>query len=455
MEGELDTFGVAWRVGATLLFVFLNGFFVAAEFALVKVRQARIVDLSEQGIRSARVARHLLQHLDHYLSSCQLGITMASLALGALGEPAVARLIVAGAQGLGLSIPPNDPILHGVAFVIAFATITTLHMTIGEQAPKMWAIRRSESMALRTSYALWAFSYLFTPVIAFVNRISNWLLRLIGLPLGALTEGSHTAEELRSLLSASAGEGHISRRQLEFADNVLRMMDLQVRHIQVPRTEITFVSLLQPPEENLRLLEESRHSRFPVCETDLDAIIGVLHAKDLTAKLRAGEPIDLRELAREAVYVSETQPLSRLIVELQDRRQHCAVVLDERGSCSGLVFLEDALEEIVGPIADEFDAEVEEFIEVAPGLFRVSGRLPLPEAAQRLDLDLGDAREDTIGGHIVTLLRRLPQPEDQLQLGPYRVTVEDVTRRMVNRLRIERADAEGAPGKASEGSPSG
>jgi CBS domain containing-hemolysin-like protein len=455
MEDDLDTFGVAWRIGATLFFVFLNGFFVAAEFALVKVRQNRIADLSEQGVRSARVARHLLQHLDHYLSSCQLGITMASLALGALGEPAVARLIVAGGLALGLPIPPNDPILHWVAFVIAFATITTLHMTLGEQAPKIWAIRRAEVTALRTSHALRAFSWVFTPVIAFINRVSNGLLRLVGLPPGALTEGSHTAGELRSLLSASRGAGHISARQQEFADNVLRMMDLQVRHILVPRPEITYVSLLRPPEENLRLLDESRHSRFPVCETDLDAIIGILHAKDLTAKLRAGEPIDLRELAREAVYVPETQPLSRLIVELQDRRQHCAVVLDERGSCPGLVFLEDALEEIVGPIADEFDSEVQEFVEVAPGVFNVSGRLPLPEAAQRLDLDFGDAQEDTIGGHLVTLLRHLPQPEDQLRLGPYRVTVEEVTRRMINRLRIERAEPERPSGERPKESPSG
>lgn len=190
------------------------------------------------------------------------------------------------------------------------------------------------------------------------------------------------------------------------------------------------------------MMEASRHSRFPVCEAGLDTIVGLLHTRDLVRDLRAGQPIDLRKLAREPVYVSETQPLSRLILELQDKRQHCAVVLDERGSCSGLVFLEDALEEIVGPIQDEFDAEPPDFLEVAPGQFEVSARMPLPEAISRLDLELEDADEDTIGGYVVARLRRLPRPRDEVRLGPYRVVVERVRRRMIDRLRIERVEGQ-------------
>jgi CBS domain containing-hemolysin-like protein len=442
VDQGLDAFGVAWRIAATAFFVALNGFFVAAEFALVKVRTSRIATLSEAGRPSARMARHILRSLDHYLSACQLGITIASLALGALGEPAVTRLLIAAASAANWPVSSDDPLAHGVGFAVAFLAITILHITLGEQAPKLWALQRAEATTLRTSFPLWAFSSAFAPFIGAINWISNAILRVAGLRAGALEEGTDSADELLWLLAASARAGHISPRQREIAENVLRLVDLEARHILVPRVDIDFVSLQRPLDENLLVIETTRHSRYPVCEVGLDSIVGLLHTRDLIADLRDGRPIDFQKLAREPHYVSETQPLSRLILELQDRRQHCAVVLDERGSCAGLVFLEDALEEIVGPIQDEFDTEPPEFVEVAPGAFEVSARMPLPEAASRLGLELEEAAEDTIGGHVVALLRRLPRPKDEVRLGPYRVIVERVRRRMVDRLRIERVKGE-------------
>jgi len=203
----LDWLGVAWRLGATLFFVLLNGFFVAAEFALVKARTARIEQLARDGSRSARVARHILARLDRYLSACQLGITVASLALGALGEPAVSRLLLALAGAFGLAIEPGAVWLHVVAFSLAFVVITTLHMTLGEQAPKMWALRRPEAGALRSALLLRAFTLAFGPFISAINAISNAILRAVGLPPDAQLDPSHSAEEIRSILSLSARHG--------------------------------------------------------------------------------------------------------------------------------------------------------------------------------------------------------------------------------------------------------
>jgi len=218
---QLDAFGFLWRVAATLFFVFLNGFFVAAEFGLVKVRHAFIHARAREGNAAGRAAEKILQRLDHYLSACQLGITLASLALGALGEPAVAALMVAAAPGLGVEVDPDSALFHAVAFAIAFFVITLMHMTLGEQAPKIWALQRPEVSTMRSSIPLYWFSRTFTPFIMLVNRISNWLVKLVGIDAPNLEEGTQTAAELRESIIASARAGHISEPQWEIAERVL------------------------------------------------------------------------------------------------------------------------------------------------------------------------------------------------------------------------------------------
>jgi CBS domain containing-hemolysin-like protein len=441
MEGSPLTshpFPVGWALGAAFLLILLNGFFVAAEFALVKVRRSRVDALVDEGKRSARVARHMLDQLHRYLSACQLGITMASLGLGWLGEPAVAALLVSGAHALGWAISAQDPWLHGTAFTLAFVAITTLHMTVGEQAPKIWAIQRAEQTTLQISLPLRAFSFLFNPLVLMVNGISNAMLRGVGIRPEALQETlPHTAEELQVLLATSARGGHISARQLEIGENVLGMMELEVRHILVPRVDVAYLSLEWPVEENLRVIRKTGHSRFPLCRNGLDTVLGFVHAKDVLSALLDKSDPELRAVARRPVFVPDTQPIPRLILQLQQSRKHCAVVVDEHGTAIGLVFLEDALEEIVGPIQDEFDEEPPEVDEVAPGVVEVQGSMALPDAQEHFQLELEDAHADTIGGHIVELLGRLPRRRDQLELGPYRVTVVEVTRRRVGRLRFE------------------
>jgi len=438
-HGALDLFGVSWRLGATIFFVLLNAFFVAAEFAFVKVRAARLDELVRTGRPSARAARHVLAHLDRYLSSCQLGITLASLALGALGEPVVSRLVLAAAAALGVAVSPGAPWLSVFAIALAFTAITVLHMTVGEQAPKMWALRRADRTALTAALPLRAFTAVFGPFIDLVNGISNGVLRLVGLPPELGVESSATTEELRGILSLSVRAGHISEREREITDNVLRMMELEVRHIVLPRVDVEFLSLLRPLEESLAVIRRSGHSRFPLCEVGLDSVIGFVHTRDVLEEILHGRQPDLRALAREPLFVPDTMALSDFLLELQQKRAHTAVVLDEHGTAIGLAFREDALEEIVGPLGDEFDEEAPDFVEVAPDAFEVLGRLPLPEACDRLQLALEDDQgEGTIGGHVVAQLGRLPRRGDVLEIGPYRVTVLEVIRRRVHRLRFQR-----------------
>jgi len=456
----LDAFGVAWRLGATLFFVGLNGFFVAAEFALVRVRPSRIEELSDSGGRRARVVKHILANLDRYLSACQLGITIASLALGALGEPAVSVLILAAAGGMGFEMSPDASWLPVVSIGLAFAVITTLHMTLGEQAPKMWALRRAEGTSLQTSLPLRAFASLFGPFISAVNGLSNGILRLAGLPMENHDE-SHTAEEIRSILSLAASSGHISDREYTLTENIFRMISLEVRHIIVPRVDVELLSLETPPEENLRRIRESRHSRIPLCEVGLDSVVGFVHTRDvLELALQAG-PFDLRSIAREAIFVPDTMSLSNFLHELQSRQSHCAVVLDERGTAIGLAFREDALEEIVGPLGDEFDEREIWFRELPGGVFELSARLSMPEVCDRLDFELDedeDEGEDTIGGHVTARIGRLPRKGDRTRVGPFEAVVVDATARRVQRLRLRRvaaeeeAEAAGTPGReAGEG----
>jgi magnesium and cobalt exporter, CNNM family len=438
------------RLGATLFFVAANGFFVAAEFALVKVRSTQLRTLEAAGSRRARMARHIHSHLNLYLSACQLGITLSSLILGWLAEPAVAQLLLHGAARFELGLQPGDPLVHAVALAVALAIVTFLHMTLGEQAPKIWAIKRAEATALRVAWPLQIFASAFRPFIWVISESSNGLLRLAGLGSDEIGESTHNIEELRSILESSAQAGHISGRQREIAENVFGMIDLEVRHILVPRVDVVFLSLQNSPEDNLRTIRESGHSRFPLCEVGLDSVIGIVHAKDVLRFGASDTLPDLRALARSPMFAPDTQPLARLIARMQRTRSHCAVVLDEHGSSVGLAFLEDALEEIVGPIRDEFDEEEVAVQSAGGGVLELPGSLALPEAADVLGIDDLGEEADTIGGYVVAQLGRLPRQGDQLQIGRYRVTVAEVRRRRITRLRFDPGGEVGATDERQE-----
>jgi CBS domain containing-hemolysin-like protein len=435
MDG-FATVPLGWKLVVTAVVVILNGFFVAAEFALVKVRPMRIQTLADAGDRRAKIISMVMAHLDHYLSACQLGITLASLVLGWLAEPAVATLIIEAADFLGVTIV-SGPSLHLAALILALSIITILHMTIGEQAPKIWAIRRAERVSLIVAYPLRLFAFLFFPMIWLVNALSNMMLRMVGIHGSGHDEGAHDVNELREILLSASRAGHISVRQQAFGENILGLTKLEVRHVMLPRVDVTFCSTANTLDENLDVIRKSGHTRLPLGDPDMDHVLGILHGKDLLSSMLGGnDRPDLKAMVRDIPSVPDTLLLSRLIVELQTRQSQCAVVTDEHGTTVGMAYLEDAIEEIVGPIHDEFDNRLTRIKHLEDGGIEMHGTVPLPEAMDVLGLDMG-TEEDTVGGYVTALLGRLPQVEEVLTLPGFDVTVLEMTNRRVERIRFE------------------
>ena len=307
------------------------------------------------------------------------------------------------------------------------------------------------------AYPLRGFEAVFRPFITLINTASDGLLRVLGVSSGDDHDAPPTLDELKLILATSARAGHISRRARALTENIFGIMELEVRHILVPRVDVQFLSLQNTPEENLRVVLDSGHSRFPLCTVGLDTVIGFVHARDVIGPLAEGKIPDFNEIARKPLYVPDTQPLSRLIAHMQRSRTHCAVVLDEHGTSIGLAFLEDALEEIVGPIRDEFDEQEHDVLNMGRGAVEISGSLALPEAAEVLELpQLAEEHDaDTIGGHVVAQLGRLPRPGDSVEIGPYHAVVVEVARRRIKSLRFERDVApheDGANG-TTDGAP--
>lgn len=410
----------------TAVFVFLNGIFVAAEFALVKTRPARLHALAEQGDARAKRLLGMIDQLDLYLSACQLGITIASLVLGYLAEPAFAALIELAAASMGFDTHASAT-LHIVSFGLALTIVTLLHMVLGEQWPKIWAIHTAERTSLRLSLPLKIFTMIFKPLIVVVNVTSNGLLRLVGVSGG---HGEHDADvrELKGIIGAAASAGNISARQRMFAENILDLMQLEVRHVMLPRTEVAFLDLAAPIEDSLERVRALGHSRWPLCNKSLDEVVGIVLARDMLDTLLGGDEVQLEAIARTPQFVPDTQPLSRFIGESQQTGHQGAIVLDEHGTTVGMVFLEDALEEIVGPLHDERDEVQALFEERADGVIEVDGSLDLPEASNLLGTEIVDTH-DTIGGYIVAALGRLPRKGDTLVVGAYDAEVVRVGRR--------------------------
>jgi CBS domain containing-hemolysin-like protein len=430
---------VLLKLAATAIFIGLNGFFVAAEFALVKARSTRIEALVEQGSRRASTVQHILKHLDLYLSACQLGITIASLILGWLAEPAVATLIFLGAEALGFEVADSHG-FHLFSLGVALTLITILHVIVGEQVPKIWAIRRPETTSLALSLPLRAFTLVLQPLIAFINKLSNLMLRMFGLQAEGEHDTVHDIEELRAILRAASHAGRISPRQLTFGDNILGLVNLRVRHIMLPRVDVAHISTQQSPEENLAVIRKSRHSRFPVADPDLDSVAGIVHAKDILGALLDDKSApDLAKLARPIPSVPDTLLLSGLIRNLQGERTHCAMVVDEHGTTVGMVFLEDALEEIVGPLHDEFDDATPSVEQISDSLVEISGSMALPEAAKHLDLDLG-TEADTVAGFVVSLFGSIPEVGEQIEAPPYRISIVARSKQRISRVRFERIE---------------
>lgn len=429
---------IALKLFVVLVLVALNGFFVAAEFALVKVRSSQLDPLAEEGNRRAELARRITGQLDAYLSACQLGITLASLGLGWLGEPFLAQMIEPLFHKIGFT---SENVIHGAAFAIGFSIITTLHITLGEQAPKILAIQKAVPATLFVSRPLALFYTVFKPAIGFLNVVSNWLLRAVFRTEPASEhEITHSEEELRVILSQSAENEEVTQLGKEILINALDLRERVVRDITTPRGEVVFLNTEDTFEENLRVAIDSKHTRFPLCEGHLDNTIGLVHIKDLLRLTRESAP-DLHSIKRELHPVPEMMPLEKLLTFFLGKHAHTAIVVDEFGGTTGMVTLDNVLEELVGEIQDEFDKEVPELRKVNENEFDVEGSLGLYEMKDLVGLELESEDVSTIGGYVTAQIGHLPKLGEQTRIEGYLVTITETDGRRVGKLHFKRAAA--------------
>ena len=426
-----------WQILFVLFLVGANGFFVAAEFALVKVRVTELEAAKTARGRSSSLAQHMLEHLDAYLSACQLGITLASLGLGWAGEPMAASLLVPAFGALGL---PEDNV-HFFAFPLAFIVITFLHLTVGEQAPKIGAIQKARSTTLLIAYPLTLFYMMFKPFIWLINVSSNAMLKLVGLAGVSEHDQEVTEDEVRMILVQSAAMGHLHARERQIMEKVLDLEDKIARRHMMPRHQIVYLNKQDPMRKKLDTASRSGHTRFPLCDGNLDSIIGIVHVKDVFVAMTLEDELEtLVQVAREALFLPETIRLDKLLKEFQRSKNHLALLVDEYGSVSGMITIDNVIEEMVGPIEDEFDAETPLVLKKGKNRFEVDAACPLDELSEKCGVELpAKMRVDSVGGILTEMLHHIPQVGEKVTLGKHQITVLESEPRRVRRVLVERS----------------
>jgi CBS domain containing-hemolysin-like protein len=429
----MDLGAAAPALALTIALLALNAFFVAAEFAIVRVRGTQLNELTDRGSQRARLARHIVGNIDAYLSACQVGITGASLALGIVGEPAVAAVI----SPLFVWLKQlSEAAFHALAFAIAFAIVTYLHLVVGEQAPKYFAIQRALPTTLWTANPLQLFATTFRPFVWLVNVSANLVLK----PFGAKPTGemdAHSEEELKMLVAISTRSGVLREEERVIVSRAMEFADKIVRQVMVPRTEIVAIPDDMTVGALLAIARQHRFSRFPVYQGDLDHVIGIAHVKDLVG-VDKDSRATARDVMRKVPVMPETMRLDQALTEFRRQRVQAAVVLDEFGGTAGLVTLEDVIEQLVGEVQDEFDREEPPFREEAPGTYVVDGLTPLDALRERLQLDLPDEPYDTVGGLVFGRLGRVAAVGDAVEIEGYRFQVSGVDGRRVSQVRVIR-----------------
>ena len=427
------------KLVSVLLLVAANGFFVAAEFALVGVRSSRIETLANAGNRAAKRVMALLKNLNAYLSACQLGITLASLALGWIGEPAIARLL----EGPLSSV--SDAWRHFVSFLIAFSIITSLHIVIGEQAPKLMGLAVAEKVALAVALPLQLFYRIFSLPIRALDWASVRTVQLIGIKATAEHASTYTEEELRRLVDISRESGHLRAEERRLIHRVFEFSDTLVREAMVPRTEMAAIPSTSNLEEITKAFDQHRYSRLPVYRESLDDVCGFIHSKDVMPYLLHPEKFKLEDVLQPPLYVVDTARLEHVLRQMQKAKMHFGFVIDEHGGLEGVITLEDLLEEIVGDISDEHDEEVNEQItEIDKSNYVLDGGLAVRDLNRRLKLTVPESEAyTTIGGFLMTRAGHVLKPGDVVKHDGLVFQVERVEKRRVRRVKLEIIKTEG------------
>jgi CBS domain containing-hemolysin-like protein len=439
-EGEdASPSGVFTRLFIILLLIFLNGFFVASEFALVKVRSSQLDLLEEEGNRRASLANHVISNLDAYLSATQLGITLASLALGWIGQPYVASLLAPALYHIGIN---SKAVVDGISITVGFALITYFHIVLGELTPKTISIRKALETSLWVSAPLHLFYLIFRPAIWFLQVSAAGILQLLRLDPVAENELGHSEEELRVILTESDPKAEVPRLSKELLINALDFRRRVVRDIMTPRGDVIYLDAEDSFEVNLQVALESNHTRFPLVQGHLDNTIGLIHIKDLMKEMKKPKP-DLLAVKRDLLPVPEFMPLEKLLNTFLAKRMHLALVVDEFGGAVGIVTLDNVLEELVGEIKDEFDLDpAREFVRLNDEEFVVQGQLNLYELQELADLHLENPEVSTIGGYVVQLLGHLPKQGEQVQIEDYLVTITQTDGLRIFQLHFKKRQAQ-------------
>jgi magnesium and cobalt exporter, CNNM family len=427
----MDPSATGFALFLFVLLLLVNAFFVAAEYAFVRVRGTQLQELLEAGSARARKAMRILLSLDSYISAIQLGVTFAALGIGLVGEPAVARVIDPLFEPLGAPV-----IVSVLSFLIAFGLVTYATVVLAELAPKYLALERALQLALWTAYPLDLFHSLMRPFINVINGSAFGVLRLFGVRPGVEAQ-AHSAEELRMLVAASTKNGILQESERILVGNALDFAETLVRQVMVPRTEIIAIPDDSTVDGVLELLRQSPFTRLPVYHEDLDHIVGVVHVKDVVGAVPSR---GVSELMRRPLYLPETAHLDRALAQFRRERVQLAIVIDEFGGTAGLVTLEDVIEELVGEVQDEFDREVPMLREES-GVYLINGLMTLPDVRERLALDLADEPYDTVGGMIFGRLGRLAQIGDAVDVEGYRFTVTAVAGRRVAQVKAKKLPA--------------
>ncbi|MEX2461717.1 MAG: hemolysin family protein [Paenibacillaceae bacterium] len=418
------------------LLVLLNGLFVAAEFALVKVRQSRLQELANDGNKKAKYALTVTKKLDAYLSATQLGITLASLGLGWVGEKTISQLVIEPLLSLiGLDI---TGVSETISIIIAFAIITFLHIVVGELAPKSLAIQKSDTTALWLSMPLLVFYKIFYPLIALLNVAANGLLKAFGVQPASEHEAAHTEDEIRILMNQSAKSGHINKEEMALFDNIFEFSDRLAREVMLPRIDMDCLFLNATYEENLRTVYKTKHTRYPLALEDKDEIVGFVHITDLLTA-DPDEEHDLKSFLRPILTVPESMEISHVLKLMQKKRSQLAIVIDEYGGTAGLLTAEEILEEIVGEIQDEFDDELP-MIEMKENLISVDGRVLIEELSETLHLDIEDEEVDSIGGWLFKKLEGTPAVGNKILVNGRTFEVAEVDRLRIVRIHIYKTE---------------
>jgi putative hemolysin len=444
MESAPPT-SVGFGIASVFVLVLANAFFVATEFALVSARRTRLDEMIRNGDRKATLARRALQSLSRYISATQLGITLTSLGLGWIGEPALARALA----DLFTWLPPllQKIATHSVAVVIAFTLITSLHIILGELVPKAFALVYPEIVSTWTVPPLMVFAWVMAGPIAVLRTTSNRLLKIFDIRPPGEEERLHSPEEIRMLVEQSTEGGSLLKEDARLLEGVFEFSEKTAQEVMTPRTQMIALDAGMSVEAAADEVAVARRSRYPVYTDSLDEIVGVVHAKDILTALRARPRETVRAIMRPPLFVPGTREVEDVLADMKRLKTHLAVVLDEYGGTAGLVTMEDLLEEIVGPIYDEYDPQDRAASD--DGAQRLDGAMPITEFNTLYDAALDDADYTTLGGYVFGQLGRLPRPGDRVTVGPHTFEVMEMEGRRVKSLRLHTA----APVEVEHGKP--